>query len=94
MFSGLPDGKINPVSPGLGQGPGWASQNVGRRSQAGVGWQRRSRVVASASEVKSRSVASDSLWPHGYTVHGILQARMLEWAAVPFSAKQQEKNTA
>ena len=27
---------------------------------------------------------SDSLWPHG-TVHGILQARILEWIAVPFS---------
>ena len=25
LFSGLPDGKINPVSPVLGQGPGWAS---------------------------------------------------------------------
>ena len=29
---------------------------------------------------------SDSLWPHGlYTVHGILQARILEWVAFPFS---------
>ena len=28
---------------------------------------------------------SDSLRPHGYTVHGILQARTLEWAAFPFS---------
>ena len=24
---------------------------------------------------------SDPLWPHGYTVHGILQARRLEWVA-------------
>ena len=34
---------------------------------------------------ESRSVMSSSLWPHGYTVHGILQARILEWVAVPFS---------
>ena len=26
---------------------------------------------------------SDSLQPHGYTVHGILQARILEWVEVP-----------
>ena len=30
-------------------------------------------------------VKVDSLWPHGYTVHGILQARILEWVAIPFS---------
>ena len=28
---------------------------------------------------------SNSLQPHGYTVRGILQARILEWVAVPFS---------
>ena len=33
---------------------------------------------------ESHSVMSDSLWPH-YTVHGILQARILEWVAFPFS---------
>ena len=33
---------------------------------------------------QSRSVVFDSLRPSG-TVHGILQARILEWAAVPFS---------
>ena len=32
---------------------------------------------------ESCSVVSDSLWPH--TVHGILQARILEWVAIPFS---------
>ena len=37
------------------------------------------------------SVTSDSLWPHGYcslpgsSVHGILQARKLEWVAISFS---------
>ena len=29
---------------------------------------------------------SDSLWPHGI-VHGILQARILEWVAIPFSRR-------
>ena len=40
------------------------------------------------SEVKwseSHSIGSDTLQPHDYTVHGILQARMLEWVAFPFS---------
>ena len=37
------------------------------------------------SESESRSVLSASLWPHGHTVHGILQARILEWVAIPFS---------
>ena len=31
------------------------------------------------------SVVSDSCDPIAYTVHGILQARILEWVAVPFS---------
>ena len=35
-------------------------------------------------ESESRSVMSDSLPPHGL-VHGILQARILEWVAFPFS---------
>ena len=38
---------------------------------------------------ESRSVVSDSLWPHElyiyYSVHGILQVRILEWVAFPFS---------
>ena len=38
------------------------------------------------SESGSCSALSDSLWPHGlYTVHGILQARILEWVAFPLS---------
>ena len=41
------------------------------------------------SESENRSVTSGSLQPHelnlpGSSVHGILQARMLEWVAVPF----------
>ena len=38
------------------------------------------------SESESCSIVSDSLEPHGlHTVHGILQARILEWVAFPFS---------
>ena len=41
------------------------------------------------SESVSHSVLSDSLWSHGLppgsSVHGILQARILEWVAIPFS---------
>ena len=37
------------------------------------------------SESESCSVVSDSLWPMDYTVHGILQARILEWVAFSFS---------
>ena len=35
-------------------------------------------------KVKSKSVMSHSSRPHGL-VHGILQARILEWVAFPFS---------
>ena len=34
---------------------------------------------------ESHSVESNSLWPYWYTVHGILQARIVEWIAIPFS---------
>ena len=36
-------------------------------------------------ESESRSVMSDSLRLHGLYIHGILQARILEWVAFPFS---------
>ena len=40
---------------------------------------------------ESRSVVSNSLQPHGlYTVHEILQARILEWAAVPVSRRSSQ----
>ena len=43
-------------------------------------------VVMSGIISEGRSVVSYSLPPHGlYIVHGILQARILEWAAFPFS---------
>ena len=37
-----------------------------------------------ASKSESRTVVSDSLWM-GYTVHGILQGRILEWVTFPCS---------
>ena len=36
-------------------------------------------------ESESHSVVSDSLQHLDYTIHGILQARILEWVAFPFS---------
>ena len=41
------------------------------------------RMIESESE--SHSVMSDSLQSQGCTVHGILQTRILEWVAVPFT---------
>ena len=40
------------------------------------------------SESESRAVVSDSLDPVDYTVHGILQARILEWVAIPFARQE------
>ena len=42
------------------------------------------------SESVSRSVVSDCLWPHvlclsDSSVHGVFQARILEWVTIPFS---------
>ena len=31
------------------------------------------------------SVVSDSFWPHGFSVHWIIQARIPEWVTIPFS---------
>ena len=41
------------------------------------------------SESESCSVVSNSLWPHGL-VHRILQARILEWVAFPFSRESSQ----
>ena len=48
------------------------------------------RKVNYDGDVLSHSVVSDSLRTHrisppGSSVHGILQARILEWVAMPFS---------
>ena len=49
-------------------------------------------LINSESESVSCSVMYNSLWPHGLdcspqgsSVHGILQARILEWVAISFS---------
>ena len=39
----------------------------------------------SGDESESRSVMSNSLPSHDYTVHGILQARVQKWVSFPFS---------
>ena len=45
--------------------------------------------ICSSSSSEIHLVVSDSLWPHellpGSSVHGIPQARILEWVAIPFS---------
>ena len=41
--------------------------------------------LPSPSESKSCSIMSNSLQPMDHIVHGILQARILEWVAFPFS---------
>ena len=41
-------------------------------------------TVVDTMKSESHSVVSDSLQPHG-KVHGILQARILEWIAMPSS---------
>ena len=46
---------------------------------------RLSKIHGEKEEIKSCSVMSDSLWPMDYIIHGILQARILEWVVVPFS---------
>ena len=48
------------------------------------------RCIPSESESESRSVMSDSLQPMDWTVYGILQARIWEWVAFPFSRKSSQ----
>ena len=42
---------------------------------------------------ESHSVVSNSLHPMDYTVHGILQARILKWVAFPFSRGSSQPRT-
>ena len=59
----------------------WVSCTAGIRCNTEL-W--RNPMIMSKSE--SHSVVSDSLWPHGlYSLDWILQARILEWVAFPFS---------
>ena len=48
-----------------------------------------SEPPANLCESESRSVVSDSLRPHGL-VHGVLQARILEWVVSPFSRESSQ----
>ena len=55
-----------------------------------LGWHKHELLLVLLSESVSCSVVSDSLdsmdcSPPGSSVHGFLQARMLEWVAIPFS---------
>ena len=43
-------------------------------------------------QTNDASVVSNSLRPHGYTVHEILQARILEWVAFPFRGSSQPRD--
>ena len=45
----------------------------------------RTKLVLVGWPSESRSVMSNSLWPHGLYSPWILQARILEWVAFPFS---------
>ena len=42
-------------------------------------------IESTKNESESLSVSHVELCEHEYTVHGILQARILEWIAIPFS---------
>ena len=48
-------------------------------------WNGSKHIWLYESERESRSVMSNPLQPMDYTVHGILQAVILEWVAVPSS---------
>ena len=47
-------------------------------------------LEVSGHESESLSVVSDSLWPMDHTVCGILQARILECIAFPFSRESSQ----
>ena len=55
-----------------------------------MGWQRvrhdwATELTDNWSEMKVSQLSSTLCDPMNYTVHGILQARILEWVAIPFS---------
>ena len=58
----------------------------------GFSQEHRPHLIPDHSQGKwSHSVMFDSLWPHGleptrgFSIHGIFQARVLEWVAISFS---------
>ena len=50
-----------------------------------LGTIKRKSLIADSTEVKVAQVCPTLCDPLDYTVHGILQARILEWVAFPFS---------
>ena len=50
-----------------------------------IPWTEESGRLSSMSACSVTSVMSDSLQPYGSSVHRILQARILEWVAMPSS---------
>ena len=48
-------------------------------------WGHPSETRSNVSEMKVAQSSPILCDPRGYTVHGILQARILEWVAFPFS---------
>ena len=68
---------------GVKVGKGIQYQEGGAIQAAFVSAARSSLMVVWLLVKVWKSVVFESLWPHGL-VHGILQARILEWVAVPF----------
>ena len=50
-----------------------------------AGWYRNERSRKRVSELKVTHLCQTLCNPMDYTVHGVLQARILEWVAIPFS---------
>ena len=77
--------------------PFWEEMSSRQRGQCQVPWglappsPAAPHSLVPESESVSCSLMSDSLWPHGLyrppgsSVHGVLQARILEWVAISFS---------
>ena len=61
------------------------SNHLVKTKQQDSKWSFFCKVSHHQSECENCSVLSNSLRPHRYIVHGILQARILEWVAFPFS---------
>ena len=64
------------------------AKEMGPREKGEMSWLSKGRTCAGRAACVSRSVMSDSLQhyglPPGSSVHGIFQARILEWVAIPF----------
>ena len=65
------------------------AKEMGPREKGEMSWLSKGRTCAGRAVCVSRSVMSDSLQhyclPPGSSVHGIFQARILEWVAMSYS---------